>query len=96
MQKNNEPVSLAPVKSAWTTKPARGMGPNYHWVHGLSTDANLLHVSEQEANLIAAARDLQTTLKDLLSAMGSEAEDYYPHATQRALAALAKSNGILA
>lgn len=80
----------------WTTKPAQGMGLNYHWVYGFSTDAHLMHVSESEAHLIAAARDMKSALQDLLATMGSEAEDYYPHATQRALAALAKSNGVTA
>lgn len=45
-----------------STTPAQGMGPNYHWLHGLS-QINLLHCTEAEARLMAAAPELLEALK---------------------------------
>ena len=47
-----------------STTPAQGMGPNYHWLHGLS-QPNLLHCTEAEARKLAAVDDLLEALKHL-------------------------------
>lgn len=80
--------------SAWKIgRPVYGMGEKYHNIEGFSTGTQMLHVSEQEAHLIAAARDLRVALQDLLAAMGAEGRANYPLATRRALLALDKSIG---
>lgn len=45
-----------------STTPAQGMGPNYHWLHGLS-QPNLLHCTEAEARKLAAVDDLLEALQ---------------------------------
>lgn len=48
----------------WSTTPARGMGPHYHHLYGLSYP-NLLNCTEEEACTLAAARDMLTALQAL-------------------------------
>lgn len=47
-----------------STTPAQGMGPNYHWLHGLSHQ-NLLHCTEAEARKLAAVDELIEALQAL-------------------------------
>lgn len=49
-----------------STTPAQGMGPNYHWLHGLS-QINLLHCTEAEARKLAAVDVMYEALIELLS-----------------------------
>lgn len=51
-----------------STTPAQGMGPNYHWLHGLS-QINLLHCTKAEARLLAAADDLLEALQEAKAAL---------------------------
>lgn len=48
----------------WSTTPARGMGPYYHHLYGLSYPI-LLNCTEEEARTLAAARDMLTALQAL-------------------------------
>lgn len=48
----------------WSTTPARGMGPYYHHLYGLSYPI-LLNCTEEEARTLAAARDMLTVLQAL-------------------------------
>lgn len=51
-----------------STTPAQGMGPNYHWLYGLS-QPNLLHCTEAEARKLAAVDDLLEALKEAKAAL---------------------------
>ena len=71
-----------------STTPAQGMGPNYHWLHGLS-QINLLHCTEAEARKLAAVDDLLEALQDMVSD-----RDCLSEATVNfARAAIAKAQG---
>lgn len=48
----------------WSTTPARGMGPYYHHLNGLSYPI-LLNCTEEEACILAAARDMLKVLQAL-------------------------------
>ena len=48
----------------WSTTPARGMGPYYHHLYGLSFPI-LLNCTEEEARTLATARDMLTVLQAL-------------------------------
>ena len=48
----------------WSTTPARGMGPYYHHLNGLSYPI-LLNCTEEEACTLAAAREMLTVLQAL-------------------------------
>ena len=51
-----------------STRPAQGMGPNYHHLDGLS-QPNLLHCTEAEACKLAAVDDLLEALKEAKTAL---------------------------
>lgn len=71
-----------------STRPAQGMGPNYHHLHGLS-QPNLLHCTEAEARKLAAVDDLLEALQDMVSD-----RDCLSEATVNfARAAIAKAQG---
>ena len=53
-------------KTTLTTKPARGMGLNYHHLEGLSGKEILIECTQAEASLIAAAPDLLEALQSAL------------------------------
>lgn len=53
----------------WRTKPAQGLGGHYHEITGTSNPLLLVHASEGEANLMAAAPDLLMALNGLLRSL---------------------------
>lgn len=55
-------AALRSSSPVWTLTPARGMGPYYHHLHGLSRPV-LLHTTKQEAQLIGAAPNLLRELQ---------------------------------
>ena len=52
---------------AWSTTPVHGLGGNYHYLHGLSQEPNLLHCTQEEAHKLAAAEVMYEALIELLS-----------------------------
>lgn len=70
----NGGFEMSNTNTPWTTKAARGMGPYYHHLQGLSRKEILIECTYAEAQLISAAPDLLEALAKLVEFSGMLAE----------------------
>ena len=76
----------------WTTKPARGMGLDYHHIEGPTRGPLLLNVTDAEAQLNAAAPEMLAALRGMLHRYPENSGTYTPEGA-RARAVLARLTG---
>lgn len=86
----DQPLEKHMHAALWSTTQARGMGPMYHHLHGLSRP-NLLNCTEDEARKLASANAMLGALEAaevLLSRMGMQSTDEYQEVVTAIKAAL--------
>lgn len=65
-EQNKDTSRMNNTHTIWTTVYARGMGPTYHHLKGLTRKEILLECTRDEALLISAAPDLLSALQSAL------------------------------